>query len=370
MLSTTNTYNTFTGNGIIRDFTYTFEILTADGADIEIWMTSPTGVVSQITTSYSIDVDTKTVTYPTVASLLSPIKTGWTLKLKRVEPLTQDKNLSPQGSIDADALEAAMDKLTAIAQQVKADVDTGVPGPTGATGENGAIGNAGDINAQDEKTSFADNDIILIEDSADGWAEKKVKKSNLGIDAVSLGGKTVGTAANNILALDGDAKLPAVDGSQLTGLPTPDSVPSGVIMPYAGATAPTGYLLCNGAAVSLTTYAALYAVIGHTYAADPGGGNFTLPDLRGRIPVGKSTDTEFDTLGETGGEKTHQLSVAEMPAHTHTERSAVNTTGNADGADGWRGNTTNTNTASGSAGSDTAHNNLQPYITINYIIKT
>lgn len=145
---------------------------------------------------------------------------------------------------------------------------------------------------------------------------------------------------------------------------------TGIISPYAGATAPTGWLLCDGSAVSLTTYAALYAIVGVTYG-NPGGGNFNLPDMRGRVPVGKSTDTEFDGLGETGGEKTHALSEAEMPAHTHTV-ATNNSTGTSEatkvndlGQDANVGNPVTTN----STGSGTAHNNLQPYITLNYIIK-
>jgi microcystin-dependent protein len=94
--------------------------------------------------------------------------------------------------------------------------------------------------------------------------------------------------------------------------------PTGAIIQFAGSNPPTGYLLCNGAAVDRTTYATLFAVIGTTYGAGDGSTTFNLPNLQGRVPVGKSTEAEFDVLGETGGEKAHTITAAQMPSHTHT----------------------------------------------------
>jgi len=92
-------------------------------------------------------------------------------------------------------------------------------------------------------------------------------------------------------------------------------VPVGGMTPYAGAAAPTNWLLCDGAAVSTTTYAALFAVTGHTYngGVDPGGGNFKLPDLRQKFPMGKAASGTGATLGGTGGSKD-----AIIPNHDHT----------------------------------------------------
>lgn len=185
------------------------------------------------------------------------------------------------------------------------------------------------------------------------------------------------------------------------------STPAGVVSQYAGATAPAGYLLCQGQAVSRTTYADLFAVIGTTYGPGDGSTTFNLPNLQGRVPVGlNAAQTQFDTRGETAGEITHTITTAEMPAHTHAVdppstttstngshdhdyRDYYHNTGQSDNADdrniaiNTTTYATRTTTAdgdhthtldipsfiSGSAGSGTAMNVLQPYIVLNYIIK-
>jgi len=159
------------------------------------------------------------------------------------------------------------------------------------------------------------------------------------------------------LHLSGDVKIDALVG---------------VVLPYAGATAPTGFLLADGSAVSRTTYADLFAVIADTYGVGDGSTTFNLPNLNGRVAVGKSTDTEFDTLGKTGGEKTHALTQQELAAHTHSIQ-AYKYTGSGSTPQGIEAVTSTSGTSyvdsTGSIGSDTAHNNLQPYLTLNYIIK-
>ncbi len=87
------------------------------------------------------------------------------------------------------------------------------------------------------------------------------------------------------------------DGSTAGGI---EIVPAGTIVAFGGSTVPTGYLACADAAVSRTTFARLFAVIGTSYGVGDGSGNFNLPDLRDRVPLGKGTN--MNTLGaETTG---------------------------------------------------------------------
>lgn len=171
--------------------------------------------------------------------------------------------------------------------------------------------------------------------------------------------------------------------------------PAGVMMVYAGLSAPTGWLLCYGQSVLRSDYPALFAIISTTYGSADGT-HFNLPDLRGRVVAGQddmggvsanrltglSGGVDGDLLGGTGGEEAHALVSGENGPHAHNLRfsdataGAVITTTNyiaraAGGGSGMGGTATLAdNTAIiQSSGSGTAHNNVQPTIILNYIIK-
>ena len=93
------------------------------------------------------------------------------------------------------------------------------------------------------------------------------------------------------------------------------SVPVGTVNAFAGATAPAGWLLANGSSKSQTEYAALYALILHTYGSDPGGGNFILPDLRGKVVAAE--DGTY-SRGDSAGAVTATIASANLPNHNHT----------------------------------------------------
>ncbi len=96
--------------------------------------------------------------------------------------------------------------------------------------------------------------------------------------------------------------------------PAYDPLPAGVTLPYGGTTAPPGYLLCDGSAVSRTTYAVLFTILSTTYGVGDGSTTFNLPDLRQRFPMGKAVSGTGSTLGGTGGaiDHTHTVTPATL----------------------------------------------------------
>lgn len=141
-------------------------------------------------------------------------------------------------------------------------------------------------------------------------------------------------------------------------------VPTGTVVSFAGHNAPTGWLLCDGTQYSSSSYPTLYAIIGTTYGG--ASGSFRVPDLRGKMPVGKNQGT-FSALGRTGGEETHVLTNAEMAPDVYMDVSGSKSTElvNIGGGNRWA----NTGRVNG-AQAGRAHNNMPPYLVLNYIIKT
>lgn len=97
-----------------------------------------------------------------------------------------------------------------------------------------------------------------------------------------------------------------------------DSVPIGAVMMWSTNKAPSKYLICDGSAVSRTTYEGLFSVIGTTFGTGDGSTTFNLPNMKDRFVMGTSTSA---ALASTGGAATVTLTVAQMPSHTHTQNS-------------------------------------------------
>ena len=157
-------------------------------------------------------------------------------------------------------------------------------------------------------------------------------------------------------------------------------LPVGAIVPFAGKVAPSGWELCHGGSVNKKDYPEFFKLVGYTYGGS--GDNVGVPDMRTRVPVGYDPRNQpFHTLGAKGGAKEVTLSAAQMPKHAHTQFVTHKHEGgssggsrrdhNADaGREGFRSyKKYSQGVTTGTAGGGKAHNNLQPYIVLEYIIK-
>jgi len=183
-----------------------------------------------------------------------------------------------------------------------------------------------------------------------------------------------------LLALAGRPALP--NGDQARAATTGAEPFIGEIMLFAGNFAPTNWALCQGQLLAIAQNTALFSILGTTYGGN-GINTFALPDLRGRAPVGWGQGPglpNFD-LGETGGEMSHTLITTEMPAHSHTlvadaSNGVQSGPGGAypardpSGSPAYGTNPSavmNANTIAAVGGSQ-PHNNMQPYLSLNYCI--
>lgn len=207
-----------------------------------------------------------------------------------------------------------------------------------------------------------------------------------------------------VLKTSADVTIQTVDPvGELTPPVSVTAVPTGAYIPFGGTSAPSGWLLCDGSAVSRTTYAALFAVIGTAYGTGDGATTFNVPDLRGRPAYGRdnmggidagripSAVTGRNSIGGSGGAGQTTLVEANLPAHTHTgttssdgahtHTTAIESNGAGGSGGAGRmvsGGTTSTSSngahthtfTTSSVGSGTPATTLSPALFGNYIIKT
>ena len=176
-------------------------------------------------------------------------------------------------------------------------------------------------------------------------------------------------------------------GANLTGI---EGIPTGTIVPWSAASIASGFLECDGTAVSRTTYATLFAIVSTTYGVGDGSTTFNLPDLQDNVAVSKSGTKALastggantvSSTGNVGGSTANAtLSEAQLAAHTHgANTGGLHNNVAKPGGSGY----SDYNGTSGSTGSGTGHDHnmsatfagdatsvLQPYLTLIYIIKT
>ena len=172
-------------------------------------------------------------------------------------------------------------------------------------------------------------------------------------------------------------------------IPTLEPLPIGSVIMWAGTQAPNNnYLVCDGNYYFVEDYPDLAKVLAGIYQYEPVDGKFQVPDFRSRMPVGRDTDHTqgsdlFNHLGGYGGEVMHKLTEAEMPKHRHVYSDDSNKknfwheyaegsnphTGEADYNSSGSGSAKGTRFWTTVAGGDGWHNNMPPFMTINYIIR-
>jgi microcystin-dependent protein len=234
----------------------------------------------------------------------------------------------------------------------------------------GTVGGGSDIDGAAVKTLSASGQIITF--VCDGSKYFSLS-TNLDTDTVLSSSSDLTAMSSSATAMDISSDYLLVgDGSDSEAIKKQliDRIvmPIGSVVPYAGSTTPTnkGWLLCDGSAVSRTTYAALFALISTTYGIGDGSTTFNLPDCTGRVVAGKeSSETRLTTaesginggtLGATGGAESVTLTVSEIPG-------AANTEGLQNSGDNLR------EYLQSPSSSASSHNNTQPTIVLNYIIR-
>ena len=244
----------------------------------------------------------------------------------------------------------------------------------------------------DASASAATASTLVIRDASGDFAAGTVTANVTGNVTGNVAGDVTGNVTATSVLADGVSATTQSAGDNSTKASTTayaDAAaitygsPTGAVSAYAGSTAPTNWLLCDGAAISRTTYAALFAVIGTTYGTTSST-DFKVPDMRGRVVAGQDdmggtsadrltnpgTTTggiDGDVLGGTGGSETHQLTIAELALHEHP---GIHQHQNINAGTSNGGSNQHDQPSANGVGGDVPHNNVQPTLILNYIIKS
>ena len=213
---------------------------------------------------------------------------------------------------------------------------------------------------------YADNSIY----NADVASDANIQTDKLNLTSVAQSFANTGTFANT-----GNATITGtltVSSTVSANGVTNATLPAGAIMMWGTNTAPTGWLLCDGSAVSRTTYSGLFAVISTTFGSGDGSTTFNVPDMRGRFPLGQDdmggssanrvTDTDADTIGGADGDETKDIS------HNHGGFTGGVDYGASSGED-TAGTIDTKHYHSIASGGSATQDFMNPFLTLNFCIK-
>lgn len=390
-VSTTLNKIILVGDGVTTAFSFPFAVRSGGQTDIQVFLTTAAGVITQLTyaTQYSVTLNAAIAPNPTpvggsVTCSVAPAA-GVLVTILRTMALTQPTSLANQGNLYQPVLESTDDNQEMQVQQLSELLSRMIS--------------------------------VAVSDSAPLNLPPTAQRANLAFMFDSAG-NPIAAAPGGANSPVSSAMAPVVNAASiaaavaLLGLSGVAAEPTGVIKAWAGtssAAPPTGYLLCGGQAVSRATFATLFALVSTTFGVGDGSTTFNVPDLRGRVLAGldningvaatRLSATTIPsgggptTLGGNGGTETNVVSVAKMPAHSHpgTAQAAhshtlsglanVNVINRSSGGvrDFVAGSVAETNVGVDNAtpvitvasqGGGTPLEIVQPTICLNYIIKT
>lgn len=380
---------TLIGDGVTTAFTFPFAIRPNGQTDIQVFLTTAAGVITQLTyaTQYTVTENAAIAPNPTpvggTVNCTTAPANGVLVTILRTMALTQPTSLANQGNLYQPVLESTDDNQAMQLQQLSELLGRMIS--------------------------------VAVSDPAPLNLPAVAQRANLAF-MFDSSGNPIAAAPGGANAPVSSAMAPVVNAATiaaavaLLGLTGVAVEPTGVIKAWAGtssATPPTGYLLCGGQAVSRATFAALFTQISTTFGTGDGSTTFNVPDLRGRVIAGldningvtasRLSATTIPngggptTLGGNGGTETNTITTAKMPSHTHTANSHSHTSraeGGTAGASqaftdallltqGGAGfsestplATTSVTVTINNTGGGTALEIVQPTICLNYIIKT
>jgi microcystin-dependent protein len=313
------------GNGVTATFNFSFPIFQASDLKVYKYLTSSTSTTQTpltITTDYTVTISS-TTEGGSVTFVETPLATE-TIAIIRDLSYTQTTDIDLNGNFPEVDVENALDKNNMLAIQLKEQADRALKISQFFTEDF-----SGEVQAPDENKA-----LVWKKDLADAYyigvstynpddlvtnatAQAGIATTQAGIATTQAGiattqaGLSSGFADNSeewatktdgiVSTTDYSAKAYAIGG---TGTATNNAkywseqaqaaaqsfIPRGGMIPYAGSTAPAGFLLCNGSAISRTTYADLFAIIGTTYGSGDGSTTFNIPDLIDKFPQGANSN--------------------------------------------------------------------------------